>query len=68
MGNDTFYELSEVVNLFFSEIRSAITFPSYGHTLEDHRRITEWIKARDVTQAKEAMSQHLNQLMANFEE
>jgi DNA-binding FadR family transcriptional regulator len=66
-GNDTFYELSEVINLFFSEIRSNIAFPSYGHTLEDHRLITESIRAKAVTQAKEAMSMHLNQLKANFE-
>lgn len=59
-GNETFYEFSEVISKFFTEVRHKRLSSSGGRgTLEDHRRITQSIKDKDIGQAKDYMMKHL---------
>lgn len=63
-GNQTFYELSEVITQYFNEIRASrlSRADGYGHTLEEHTRIVHFLKQRDIEGAKKEMADHLKPL------
>lgn len=64
-GNETFFEFSEVIGKFFTEVRQKRLSSSGGHvTLDDHRRITRCIRERKAAEAKEHMLKHLLQSRA----
>lgn len=64
-GNETFYEFSEVISKFFTEVRQKRLSVSGGRvTLDDHRRITRCIRERKAAEAKEYMLKHLLQSRA----
>ncbi|TMV45644.1 FadR family transcriptional regulator [Paenibacillus mesophilus] len=64
-GNESFYEFSEVISKFFMEVRHKRLSASGGRvTLDDHRRITQSIKEKNIGQAKEHMLKHLSKSRA----
>jgi DNA-binding FadR family transcriptional regulator len=65
-GNEAFYEMSEVISKFFTEVRKKrLSSSANGHTtLEDHKLITQMIKEKNIAQAKMCMMMHLNKSRA----
>ncbi|GGD51990.1 FadR/GntR family transcriptional regulator [Paenibacillus nasutitermitis] len=63
-GNQTFYELSEVITQYFHEVReSRMSIPEgYGNTLVEHKQIVHFIKQMDLEGAKKTMVKHLSPL------
>lgn len=63
-GNQTFYELSEVITQYFNEVRESRLSEAngYGHTLIEHSQIVEYLKRKDMDGAKKVMVKHLNPL------
>jgi len=63
-GNQTFYELSEVITQYFDEIRERRTsvVEGYGDTLIEHTQIVHFIKLKDMENAKRMMIKHLTPL------
>lgn len=60
-GNQTFYELSEVITQFFDEVRARrmSAAEGYGKTLAEHEQIVRLLKEKDAEAAKAAMVKHL---------
>lgn len=63
-GNQTFYELSEIITQYFDEIRERRTSQAegYGETLSDHTKLVHLIKQKDLEGAKNMMVKHLSPL------
>ena len=61
-GNQTFYELSEVITQYFDEIRERRTKRAYGDTLQEHIQMVRLIKLKDLEGAKTLMIKHLRPL------
>ncbi len=63
-GNQTFYELSEVITQYFNEVRSLRLSETkgYGQTLVEHKQIVSFLRQRDVQGAKKMMAKHLSPL------
>lgn len=61
-GNETFYELSEILTDFFTSIREQ----HFGkpedrkQSLQEHQLIVQFIREKDVQQARREMELHLN--------
>ncbi|MFD0713544.1 FadR/GntR family transcriptional regulator [Paenibacillus sp. GCM10027626] len=69
-GNQTFYELSEVIVQFFDEVRkSRLSAPEgYGGTVNDHAEIVRCLQERQLDKAKEAMIRHISPLQKIIEQ
>lgn len=63
-GNQTFIELSAVLNDFFNEMNGIQTMEEEENvrSLEDHRQILDAICAKEVEKAKAIMTDHLQDL------
>jgi GntR family transcriptional repressor for pyruvate dehydrogenase complex len=63
-GNQTFYELSEVITQYFDEVRLTRLSEEkgYGQTLIEHQQIVSCIKQKDSEGAKKVMIKHLSPL------
>lgn len=63
-GNQTFYELSEVITQYFDEVRTTRLSEQrgYGQTLIEHQQIASFIKQKDSEGAKKVMIKHLSPL------
>lgn len=63
-GNETFFELSEVLTDFFTAIRKKHFGKTGGsrQSLEEHRRVLEAIRRKDVAAAKRELEEHLQPL------
>lgn len=63
-GNDTFFELSEVITEFFTAIRKVhlSQAEALGKSLQEHQNIVRYIKEKNLKEAKWEMEQHLQPL------
>lgn len=63
-GNQTFYELSEIITQYFDELRQSRMSEAgaYGHTLSEHAELVDLIRRQETEQAKQVMIEHLNPL------
>ncbi|MDF2662404.1 MAG: hypothetical protein K0Q94_5195, partial [Paenibacillus sp.] len=60
-GNQTFFELSDVVSEFFNQVRER-HFVDVRNTIisfEEHKQIVEQIRKKNVDEAKAIMKKHL---------
>lgn len=67
-GNETFFELSEVLTDFFISIRELHFGKAKGsmQALNEHSELIRLIKAKDTAGAKSVMEQHLEPLKQHF--
>lgn len=68
-GNETYYELSEVITDFFNAIREVHLSKAEAlkHSLEEHRNVVRYIREKNAEKAKQEMAKHLQPLRSYIE-